>query len=139
MRGAIGGCREQLQDRGAGIDGVERLAGGGETGDHGEPARHRMADQRRARIRGDDEARSDLGQGVDIVVAQHGAGADPGALTVGLLGQGDAFGPARRIERDLDRVEAGVDQCTDMVERFFRRDATQDGDQRQGEQAGGGV
>lgn len=98
-----------------------------------------MADQRRARVRGDDEARTNLGQGVDIVVAQHGAGADPGALAVGLLRERDALGPARRIERDLDRVETGVDQCTDMVERFFRRDATQDGDQWQGEQAGGGV
>lgn len=98
-----------------------------------------MADQRRARIGGDDEARANLDQGVDVFIAQHGAGTDPGAFAEGLLRQRDALLPARRVERDFDRIETGVDQRADMVERFFRRDAAQDGDQGQGERAGGGI
>lgn len=139
MRRAIGGRGEQFEDLRAGVDGIEGFAGGGKAGHHGQPARHRVADQRRLGIGGDDETRADPGQRVDVFVAQHGAGADPGARAVALLRQGNALGPARRVERDLDRVESGVDQGTDMRQRVFRGDATQDGDQRQGERVEHGV
>ena len=131
MARPVGRGREQLERLRAGVDRGESFARGREAGRDLQASLHGMGNQRRPRVRRDDEPAAGLGEGIDLVLAQHRAAADQGARAE-LRGDGaDAGAPVGRIERDLDRVEAGIDQRLHMGDRFLGPDAAQDRDQRE--------
>src|SRR5690606_41313434 len=75
----------------------------------------------------------------DLTGSLHVASADPRAGAAGAYRLADSHGPVRRIERDLDRVVALIQQGLQVRGRLLRGDAAEDGHEGEPERQGRGA
>ena len=74
--------------------------------------------------------RASLGDFVDLMRLKHRAGADENPFAEAKRDSGDAGERLGRVERNLDRAKAGLDNCPGDRLGFVRPDAAQDRDER---------
>ncbi|SSM28362.1 Uncharacterised protein [Klebsiella pneumoniae] len=67
-------------------------------------------------------------QPVDLLRLQHRARADKRLLAVSVDDLRNTFLPLRRVQRDFDRVETGVDNGANVSQRLVWRNTAQDSD-----------
>ena len=121
----------------AGIECGKRLARGSEARCDLQAAFHRMAYQGGVGVGGHEEAHAEVHQRVHVFIAQHGAATNPGLLAEFAHACANTAGPIRRIQRYFNGIKAFFHQGLHMRQGLLRADATQYGDQRQAEWAGG--
>ncbi len=125
---AIGRGGEQLQAAGAGVDGGEGLAGGGEAGERDHADDRGAADDLGIGVGRDHQPAAGRGHGLDVVDREHGAAASE-QPAVEVLGQAaDADQGLGRVERDLDDAHARRVQGLADGQDLVRLDPTDDGD-----------
>ena len=74
---------------------------------------------------------ADVTDAPDILLPQHGAGADQGVCTKRVRQRGNAVEWTRRVQRNFDDAEAGIDQPPTHGNGIVGRKAAQDSDQGQ--------
>ena len=129
-RGAKHARRKEFEAGGARLGGKQRLRRGKDAGHRDHAVGPGAGNDIRIDVGGYQKPAANVMEPLDGFQRQDGAGAhqDPGR---GLLdGDLDGAERIRRVERDLDRRHAAVDQHADDIVRFLGPHAAQDRDQR---------